>query len=87
MNAYNASSIKILGARQLEERFFFVRVPSLADKYRHIPRAHIARLLEAAELSGWPFDLAERRYLEGDKSIVVPVEFVTIFAELADQRR
>jgi hypothetical protein len=87
MNNYDANSIKILGARALEEKFPFHRIQALATKYPYIPRSHISRIVEAACLVDWDYDSAEQRYLVGDKSILVPEEFKEAFKELADQRR
>ena len=83
---YNAASIKILSADEAAERFDFAAVGRLSERYPGSAPAFIARMVEACQLSGWPVDQAERRYLAGDKSIEPTPEFREVHRELADQR-
>ena len=85
-NAYSAADIKILGARQVEERFTWAQAQALAQRYKTVTPEHILRLMTACDISGWDKDLAERKYLQGEDGIRAPLEMIEAFAELSDQR-
>jgi hypothetical protein len=84
--AYDASSIKILTPEQAAERFGFARAGDLIARYPSSSPDFIRRMVEACQLSGWPVEDAERRYLVGDRSVQPTPEFTACHRELADQR-
>lgn len=83
---YAASSIKILSPEEAADRFGFARAGELISRYPASSPDFVRRMVEACQLSGWPVEDAERRYLAGDKSIQPTPEFVACHRELADQR-
>jgi hypothetical protein len=83
---YMADSIKILSDEEAAERFGFAAVGRLSERYPGSAPAFIARMVQACQLSGWPIDDAERRYLAGDKSVEPTPEFRACHRDLADQR-
>lgn len=84
---YNAASIRILSPLEASERFGFARASELARLHPETPHDFITRMVEACQLSGWPVELAERRYLAGDKGITPSVEFVECHKALVAERR
>jgi hypothetical protein len=84
---YDASSIKILRDEEVIEMFDFVKVGDLARRYPASSPDFIERMVEACSLANWPVTNAERRYLQGDKSVTPTPEFLACHRELADQRR
>ena len=86
--SYDASSIKVLGGRQLDEKFTWQHAKVLAARYPHISPEHIERLLEACDTSGWSHDLAERKYLaKVDPDIETPFEMMEAFKQVLSDRR
>ena len=85
--SYTAADIKILEPREVSEKFFFVRVGQLAKQYPASSSEFIARLLEACALSGFDEELAVRRYLAKDKSIVPSPELIECHKELLQEMR
>lgn len=85
---YDASSIRVLQDSEVAERFSFARAAAVAARYPHVAPECVARLLEACELSGASKDEAIRRYLDGDKSVVVAPDLLVVYEELmAESRR
>ena len=62
MSTYTASSIRVLEAVEITERFTWARVAALADQYRR-PAAWIERGLEACRRAGIDDDYFVTRYL------------------------
>ena len=87
MNEYSASAIRILPEASLKEKFFFLRVNDVARRYPHTSRGFVARLLEACQYSGFPEELAIRRYLEKDTSIHVTPELIECHKSLLENKR
>ena len=85
--AYSASSIRVLPDKEFCRRFDWAGDDELVRRHPHKPESFIRRLCEACRLSGYPGDLAIRRYLEGDKSVPVTEEMVAVYQALADQKR
>lgn len=86
MSDYTAKDIRILEGDETQ-RFAFVRVKVLADKYRHVSAEFIERLLTSCQLSGFPEELAIKRYLEGDKSIQPSPELIACHREQMNELR
>ena len=84
---YTAANITIPSDEALAARMPWLQAASLAREHPHVPLAFLERLLEACELSGWPSDLAVRRYCLGDLGVEPPDEFVEAHKTLAEQRR
>ena len=84
---YDASCIRILSPEQAVERFGFARAGDLIARYPSSSPDFIRRMVEACQLSGWPIEEAERRYLAGDRSVAPTPEFIACHRELADQRQ
>lgn len=82
--SYTAESIRILTSAELKERFFFVRIGDLAKQYPSVSIEFISRLLEACHYSGFPEELAIKRYLDKDKSVTVSSEFIECHRELLE---
>lgn len=87
MSDYTAKDIRILDSRQASEKFFFLRVKQLSDEYPAVASDFIARMLESCMLSGFDEQLAIRRYLAKDKSIVPSPEFLECHKELLKEFR
>lgn len=85
--SYTAADIQILDHQEVSERFFFVRVGELSRQYPQANTEFIARLLEACALSGFDEELAVRRYLAKDKSIVPSPELIECHKELLMEMR
>jgi len=60
---YTASNIVILTTAEIADRFGWVKVAELAERYRR-PEQWIARGLEACRRAGVDPDYFERRYLQ-----------------------
>ena len=86
MNDYNASSIRVLNLAERAERFAWERARVLHETHPWVPLTVIERLLEAAQLSSTDEQLVIKRYLDGDRSTILPAEFGETYKELADQR-
>ena len=86
MSDYTAKDIRILEGNETQ-RFAFVRVKMLSEQYPHIATEFIERLLTSCQLSGFPEDLAIRRYLEGDKTIQPSPELIACHKEQLAQQR
>jgi hypothetical protein len=84
---YTAANIRILSPLEAAERFGFARAAELAKLYPTVPTVFIQRLCQACQLSGWPVELAEQRYLAGDRSIQPPPEFMDCHNELLQEVR
>lgn len=78
---YDASAIRILGDDEILERFLFARVAELGRKYPHVAPDFIRRLIESVAQSGCPLELAVARYLDRDKTVEVPDEFIACHLE------
>ena len=81
MSDYTAANIQILDSKTLRimrEK----RVKNLSNQYPGIAISFIARLLESCQLSGFPEELAIKRYLMKDKSIVPSQELIECHKEL-----
>lgn len=61
--SYTASSIRILTPAETADRFGWVKVAELAERYRK-PEAWVQRGLEACRRAGVDPDYFERRYLQ-----------------------
>jgi len=77
---YNASSIKILTAQEIEENYLWVKAEKLATKYT-LNSSTIHRALESCEMSGMDQQCYIDRYLEGDRRVQVTPEFVECYKE------
>lgn len=84
---YTAANIRILSPLEAAERFGFARAVELAKLYPMMPSDFIQRLLQACQLSGWPVELAEQRYLAGDRTIQPSSEFLDCHNELLREAR
>jgi len=84
---YDASSIQILSDAKLAERWHWLKAAELAKEYPTSTQDFIRRLLEAAEMAGWPHEQAIARYLRGDRSVSVPPEMLEIFTEAVRAER
>jgi hypothetical protein len=84
VSEYNAESIKILTAREVSESQPWVKAETLAKDYGQ-DIDFVRRLLEVCAITFWPVDQAIARYLEGDKTIEVPLEVMTVHRELAEK--
>lgn len=60
---YTASNIRVLTPAETADRFSWVKVAELAERYRR-PETWIARGLEACRRAGVDPDYFERRYLQ-----------------------
>ena len=87
MNDYTAKDIRILESHEAQEKFLFLRVKALSERYRSTSSEFIERLLTACALSGFDEELAIRRYLDKDKSIIPSVELIECHKELMDRCR
>jgi hypothetical protein len=83
---YTAANIRVLSEEEVG-LFPWERVNALAKLYPHIAKPAIERLVQATLMSGWDLDLARQRYLDRDKAIDVPTEFIDVYAQLLDERR
>jgi hypothetical protein len=83
---YDARSIQILNPEEAQSRFHYARIDALAARYPGIAPEFIARLVEACDLSGYPLDAAERRYLAGDKTVAITPELREVHRALAERR-
>ena len=84
---YTAANIRILSPLEAAERFVFARAVELVKLYPTAPSDFIQRLLQACQLSGWSVDLAEQRYLAGDRTVQPPPEFMDCHNELLREAR
>jgi hypothetical protein len=87
MSNYTAKDIQILNNQQASEKFFFLRVKQLSEQYPSVASDFIARILESCMLSGFDEELAVRRYLAKDKSIIPSPEFIECHKELLNEFR
>lgn len=87
MSDYTAANIVILDKKSLREKFFFRRVKQLSDQYPNVASSFIARMLETCLLSGFSQELAIKRYLAFDKSVVPSPEFIECHKELLQEFR
>jgi hypothetical protein len=88
MSDYTAKDIHILTPHESAEKFLFVRVKELSERYPHVASDFIERLLTSCALSGFPEELAIQRYLEGDKTIQPSPELLECHREqLRELRR
>lgn len=62
--SYNANNIKVLSPEELEAKFPWHMVNTLATKY-HKPRTVIKRAVEASIATNTPIEYYEQRYLLG----------------------
>lgn len=83
---YDASAIVILSPDEQAARMPFVQTEQLAAKYKTVAKEFIGRLVTACVTVGFPVELAERRYLQGDRAVVIPPEVYAAHAELVAQR-
>lgn len=84
---YTAANIRVLTGLEASERFSFARAAELAKLHPHVAPDFIARMVEACHLSGWSVDLAEQRYLRGEKAITPTPAFFACHAELLREGR
>jgi hypothetical protein len=88
MSDYTAKDIHILTPNESSEKFIFVRVKQLSERYPQVATEFIERLLTSCSLSGFSEELAIKRYLEGDKSIQPSPELLECHREqLRELRR
>jgi hemerythrin superfamily protein len=84
---YTAKDIHILTNHEASEKFLFVRVKELSERYTSTSTEFIERLLESCALSGFDEQLAIQRYLEKDRSIQPTPELIECHKELMDRCR
>lgn len=83
---YDASSIRVMRAEDLEERWEWLKAGNLASQYQRDER-WISRGLEACRVVGVSPDYFIDRYLKGDKSIPKHDGVDAAFRDLAKQAR
>lgn len=83
-NHYTADSIKILTAKEVAETQPWVAAETLAKDYQQ-DIAFVQRLLEVCAITFWPVEQAIARYLEGDKTVEVPAEVLTVYREISEK--
>lgn len=82
-DSYTSEDIKFLPADHQSNRFLFVKKEELTKKYPSRSPDFIDRLLDSCSMIGFSIELAERRYLAGDTSVIIPSELFEVFKEVS----
>ena len=85
-NIYDATSIRILTEVEIEERFDFVKMEKLADKYS-VNLECIKRGFEASYRCNMNTEHFVERYLKGDKSIPINTYLMEAYKDLLSESR
>lgn len=85
MTEYNASSIRVLTAKEIQDKFDWNRAKQVADDYNR-PVEFISRGFEACRLAGLEPEYFIQKYLEKE-NIQESEEFTEIYKDLLKAMR
>lgn len=85
--AYTGADIKVLEPHDVVERFPFAKIAALCERYPQSTQDFIRRLVLACNTVGFDVELAAKRYLDGDRTVVIPHEVYAAHAELMREDR
>jgi hypothetical protein len=84
---YTAKDILVLTGEEVVEAFDWAKAGELTKTYPWVTLEFVTRLLEACRVSGWAVDLAIQRYLDRDKTVEQPQEFVEVYRDILIENR
>ena len=82
---YSETNIEILDDVEAEARFPYLSIAGLIRKYPHKSPVFIERLVTACISANFSIELAEKRYLQDDKSVEIPNEVYECYKEILNQ--